>query len=191
MPDEPTVPQRTIIFSGPISQNATKILRNQCCTAIVQKIQKLTIQFASEGGSVGDGFALYAFLKSLPVELTMHNTGWVGSIANVVFLAGTRRLASPHAAFLLHNLGWRVSTPTTVTSVTVHEEEMMLTSERERIKLVFKLNTQMSQLALESPDFFKEPQIYEPAAAKAAGIIHEVQDAAIPSGESVVNVDWS
>ncbi len=189
MADQTSPPQRSIIFSGPIEPATTKFLRNACCEAVSQKVQRLKIQFSSGGGSLDDGFALYGFLKSLPYDLHMYNVGIVGSIANIVFLAGTKRFASPHSAFYLHDLSWNVNAQN-FTSSSIHAETFLFDNFRSRIKAIFQTEAQLDQTSLESPEFFKEPQIYEPSAAKAAGIIHEIQDAAIPRGEPVLNISW-
>jgi ATP-dependent Clp protease protease subunit len=100
-------PKQTVVFSGPIYHNSTKVLRNVCCAAVNGGVTDLTILFSSDGGSIDDGFALYSFLRSLPLNLTVHNVGLVGSIANAVFLAGKVRLASPSSIFFFHDLQWR------------------------------------------------------------------------------------
>ena len=53
------------------------------CSNIVAKSRPKTILFFVflQGGSVNAGITLYNFLRSLPVELVMHNTGSVDSIA--------------------------------------------------------------------------------------------------------------
>ena len=53
--------------------------------------------FASQGGSVDAGIALYNYLKSLPVKIVMHNTGSIDSIANVICVGGQERYAAPHS----------------------------------------------------------------------------------------------
>ncbi|WP_155837415.1 ATP-dependent Clp protease proteolytic subunit [Herminiimonas sp. CN] len=50
-------------------------------------------------GSTDQGFALYNFLRSLPIPLKTHNIGDVESIAVVVFLASTKRFTCPHSRF--------------------------------------------------------------------------------------------
>jgi ATP-dependent protease ClpP protease subunit len=183
--------RRWIIFSGPIQQHATKVLMNMCCDAVNESVTHLTMLFSSDGGSIDEGFALYGLLRSLPVELTMHNVGRVGSMANVVFLAGQRRIASPHSTFLFHDLNWTYPTGQTISNTTMTEHTLLLDSARARIKTLFKLRTQLDESILESPQFFKEPRIHEATAAKAGGIVHEIDDAAAPIGGPIFNVDWS
>ena len=45
-------------------------------------------------------------VAGMPFELITHNVGNVDSIGNVVFLAGTRRYAVPHATFMFHGVGF-------------------------------------------------------------------------------------
>jgi ATP-dependent Clp protease, protease subunit len=183
--------QRTIVFSGPIQHNATRVLTSMCCAAVNDRVTDLTILISSDGGSADEGFFLYEFLRALPLDLTIHNVGQIGSMANVVFLAGRRRLATPNSIFFFSSLEWTYPTPRILAQSIVAEPAILLGNARERIKSLFKLHTQISQAILEDPEFFKEPIIQEPAAAKAAGIIHEIQDAALPFGGRVLNADWS
>lgn len=182
---------RIVSFSGSIQPGATKVLRNVCCAAVNERVTHLTVLFSSGGGSLDDGFALYGFLRSLPLELTMHNVGMVGSVANAVFLAGHRRFAAPHAVFFYHDLNWTYATAQTLAQTTMTEHAMLLDSGRARIKALFKLHAQPNHALFESPQFFKEPLVHEPPAAKAAGVIHEIQDAAVPFGGQILNIDWS
>src|SRR5690349_8578722 len=61
---------------------------------------------SSGGGDVNSGFTLYNFLISLQTKLTisMHNTGQIDSIANVIFMGGQKRYAAPNSAFLFHGV---------------------------------------------------------------------------------------
>ena len=71
----------------------------------VEKADCLYFLFASPGGSVDAGVAIYNYLRSLPVKLIMHNNGAIDSIANVIFHAADERKATPHATFLFHGVG--------------------------------------------------------------------------------------
>ena len=190
-PGEKPHKSRIISFSGAIQPGATKVLRSACCAAVNERVTHLTVLLSSGGGSLDDGFALYGFLRALPLDLTMHNVGMVGSVANAVFLAGKRRLAAPHAIFFYHDLNWTYSTAQTLAQTTMTEHGMLLDSGRARIKALFKLHAQLDHALFESPQFFKEPLIHEPSAAKAAGVIHEIEDAAVPFGGQILNIDWS
>jgi ATP-dependent protease ClpP protease subunit len=68
--------------------------------------KELYFLIASNGGDVDSGFVLYNFLISLQskITITMHNTGTIDSIANVIFAAGQKRYAAPNASFLFHGV---------------------------------------------------------------------------------------
>lgn len=187
----PVNPNQVVVYSGPIFQNSTKILRNVCCAAVNGGVSNLTIQFSSDGGSIDDGFALYEFLKSLPLNLVMHNIGMVGSIANAVFLAGKVRLASPNSIFFFHDLQWRYLEAQTIRSVTMTEHAMLLEHGRSRLQTLFDLHANSGDPLFHGPEFFKEPIIHSPSAAKAAGIIHDIKDASVPAGAAMTNIDWT
>src|ERR1700733_1141954 len=80
----------------------------QFCTEVcrVHNPSELYFLIASPGGDVDSGFVLYNYLISLQskVRITMHNTGMINSIANVIFIAGQKRYAAPNAAFLFHGV---------------------------------------------------------------------------------------
>ncbi len=71
-----------------------------------QKPDVIYCLFSSLGGQVEAGITLYNFLRSLPVEIIMHNTGSIDSIANVIFLSADTRYASTHSSFLFHGVNW-------------------------------------------------------------------------------------
>ena len=71
-------------------------------TAVNQQYDSAYLCMSSNGGYVGDGIYLYHHLRSLPIPVTMHNTGTVASIAATLFVAGRRRLGAPHSIFMMH-----------------------------------------------------------------------------------------
>jgi len=80
----------------------------QFTTEVIKQHTPTELYFfiASNGGDVDSGFVLYNFLVSLQGKLTitMHNTGTIDSIANVIFVGGQNRYAAPNASFLFHGV---------------------------------------------------------------------------------------
>ena len=80
----------------------------QFTTEVIRQHDPSELYFfiSSNGGDVDSGFVLYNFLISLQTKLkvTMHNTGTIDSIANVIFVAGQNRFAAPNASFLFHGV---------------------------------------------------------------------------------------
>lgn len=96
----------TIHFICPVTASAVSQLQGHCLTAMSQGATEINIHISSRGGETDCGFAAYSFLKSLPVPVRTHNISNVESIANIIFLAGSERIASPISRFLLHPLSW-------------------------------------------------------------------------------------
>src|SRR5262245_4778779 len=67
-------------------------------------VKKVNLLISSDGGSVKRGLEFHNFLLSLPIELTTHNVGVVDSIANVVYMAGKHRYATPNSRFMMHGV---------------------------------------------------------------------------------------
>jgi ATP-dependent protease ClpP protease subunit len=75
-----------------INDAKTKALMAICSDIVAkEKPRAIYFLFSSVGGQVNAGITLYNFLRSLPVEIVMHNNGSIDSIANVIFLAASKR----------------------------------------------------------------------------------------------------
>lgn len=101
LPSPPAPSDVYAVFCGEINEENVRNLLANITTATV-KNQNIHLLFQSSGGSVGDGVCLYSFFKSLPVGLTIYNVGSVCSIAVIAYLGAKRRVASPHAMFMIH-----------------------------------------------------------------------------------------
>lgn len=157
--------------------------------AVNQKVQKLKILFASNGGSIDDGFALYGFLRALPVELTIHAIGAVESIATIIFLAADKRLATPQAHFMIHGFTW----PFVAQSYEQRQIEDALESLDNSLAKyiqVLEERTLLTKQALDQLNAFKKINILTPALAKEKGVVQDVTDATMPAGWIVYNVEF-
>lgn len=93
-------------FIRPVDFNSASALLQAVQQAMQEGHTAITLMISSGGGHLIPGFALYNQLRLLPLELTVYNIGSVNSIATIVFLAGTHRLATPNATFLFHGTSW-------------------------------------------------------------------------------------
>lgn len=169
-------------FSGLVNGATCQALRNTCLQALQQKATELRLHFSSEGGSTFHGFALYGFLRSLPVPLITHNIGNVESIAVVVFLAGARRLTCPHGRFLLHALHWDFGAGS-VDHARLREYVSSLNNDLDRFVEIFDRSTQGARERLDVRVHLEgQERIVTASAAVASGIAHGVADATIPDG---------
>jgi ATP-dependent protease ClpP protease subunit len=109
-----------------------------------QKPDVIYCLFSSPGGEVEAGISLYNFLRSLPVEIVMHNTGSIDSIANVVFLSASTRYASTHSSFLFHGVNWGFAANTNVNRTQLNEILSGLDASESKISGVLTERTKLT-----------------------------------------------
>ncbi|PTT90266.1 Clp protease [Pseudomonas sp. HMWF031] len=169
-------------FSGSINAAACFHVQGCCLQALNQGATRIRLHISSDGGSTGYGFALYNFLRSLPIPVDTHNLGNVGSMANIVFLAGEVRTAARHSRFLLHPLHYQYNAGTVDHSRLI-EHGRILDDDVERYADIFLERT---QAATATPYDVRRclngsAEIMDPTGAAAAGLIHEIADVIVPS----------
>jgi ATP-dependent protease ClpP protease subunit len=140
---------------------------------------------STPGGSVDEGILLFNALRALPITLTTHNVGNVDSIGNVVFLAGSKRLASPNATFMWHGVGFDILNPQRFEFKNVHEMLAGIEAHTQRMAITIASCTTLTKE--EITELFLQASTKDAAYAKAHGIVHEIADAKIPDGESLVH----
>lgn len=178
-----------LVFVGPIHHPATKNLRNVCCTIANNGARKLTLFLSSPGGANHEGFALYHFLKALPLELHVHNMGSVESIANIVFLAGDIRTASLYTRFMMHDFSWTFGQEA-LNRVQIKERAESLGADARRFMDICAHRTRLGEAEFESRQLLTHGTIFGPEEAKDLGIVQDVTDLRIPAGATVINVDY-
>jgi len=141
--------------------------------------------FSSLRGYVADGIFLYHHLRALPIQVTMHNTGTVASIATTLFVAGQRRICAPQSIFMMHpvtvgggNAGM-ASTPLKAALDSALRDEARTDSIlRERTSLPKRLLT-----------IRRSRDIYLTAEeALNYGLVHEIADFTLPPGNQIFQI---
>jgi len=164
-----------------ISEPKTRALIAACTEAITQtKPDELYFLFSSTGGLVDASVTLYNYLRALPIPLTMHNTGSIASVANVVFLAADHRFAAPHSSFLLHGLTWSFGQGVTLTWSQLQETVGAFRGSEARVTGIIKERTSLTDAELTA--LFHQGETKDLAFAKAKGIIQDVRPASVPQG---------
>jgi len=98
-PDNPVY----AIFVGMIDQDGLNRLTQGIGVALNQiNASAIHLMLQSGGGGVGEGICLYNIFKSVPVPLTLYNSGQLCSIAAVAYLGAPLRCASARASFMYH-----------------------------------------------------------------------------------------
>jgi ATP-dependent protease ClpP protease subunit len=141
---------------------------------------ELYFLISSNGGDVDSGFVLYNFLISLQnsLTITMHNTGSIDSIANVIFVSGQNRYAAPNASFLFHGVSMNFNGPQNRT--TLKESLSRLEGMENRIGQTVSKHTKLSEAELTS--LFQQGEGKDVNFALSKEIIQEIKIPAIPQG---------
>lgn len=177
-------PECFISFSAGVDQNTSESLMSVFSQKFNEGIKDFYLLFSSPGGSVLNGITVFNFLKSLPINLTIHNIGIVDSIANVIFLAGKNRYAVKNSSFLFHGVGFDINQPTRFEEKNIKEKLKMVQRDQKLIADIIAERTKLSAPEIEK--MFLEADTMTSAEAKEKEIIHDVRDAAIPDGAQVI-----
>jgi ATP-dependent protease ClpP protease subunit len=154
----------------------------QFCTDVIKdhSPDELYFLIASNGGDVDSGFVLYNYLISLrgKLSITMHNTGTIDSIANVIFMSGQKRYASSNAAFLYHGVAMNFTGPQSRT--TLKESLSRIVGMENRIAATISQNSKLTEAELEI--LFRQGEGKDVTFALEKEIIHEIKSPSIPPG---------
>lgn len=169
-------------FIGPINHASACTVRNLCLQALQNGATAIELHMSTEGGNMTAGFALYFFLKSLPLPLTTHNVGSVESVGVVIFLAGKRRYACPGTRFLVHPLHWGFGSLSAADHARISEWRECLDFDAERYASIFE---EATGAAIGKEDIrshlFGNARIFDAQQALDAGIIHDARQAQLPA----------
>jgi len=167
-------PKRVNIIMGLVSQVIAQ-----------QKPTTLYFMFASRGGQVTAGVTLYNFLKSLPVKIVMHNIGAINSIANVIFLAGEERYASPHTTFLFHGVTSTLNGSLSLPQL--NEIRDSIHKDHNTIAGIVCDNTKITDPEIKK--LFEQGETKDVQFALEKGIIHEVKVAQVPQEGKFISIN--
>ena len=95
---------RIISFTGTVDETSSAELVQQLLFLDSVSDKPITLLISSGGGSVIDGWSVIDTIMSLRSPVTTVNMCLAGSMAGLIFLAGSRRLAMPHARLLVHSV---------------------------------------------------------------------------------------
>jgi ATP-dependent protease ClpP protease subunit len=139
---------------------------------------------SSAGGLVQDGIYLYNHLRALPIQIAVHNTGTVASIAVALFCGAERRLCSKHGIFLIH--------PTSINSAGGRSAEQLKTgvvsalADDKRTEDILRDRTRMPNQLLRKRrvgDVWITPDV-----ALKYGLIHRIEEFLLPPGQKIYQI---
>jgi ATP-dependent protease ClpP protease subunit len=152
-----------------------------------QKPEVLYFLFSTSGGSVAAGIVLHNFLRALPVEIIMHNTGSVDSIGTIIFLAAAKRYGAPQSTFLFHGVQTMFPPNVPISHPQLVERLSMIKEDENKIAGIIAARSNLSETEIRQ--LFHQGESKNLAFAKEKGIIDDVRDAAIPKDAPFVTIN--
>lgn len=181
-----TPPARFVSFLHGVQATSVRALIDTVTRILHKERPKsLGLLISTPGGDVNEGVLLFNTLRALPVELTTYNIGNVDSIGNVIFLAGSHRVASPSATFMFHGVAWNVATPQGLDYKQATEIVHVLDVLTTRIKTIIAGCTSLTMQDLDQ--LFLQASTKDAGYAKAQGFIHEIGDPVIPRADALTH----
>lgn len=184
MPDLAGVKIAYLGYCGLIDSAGVTRIAAMVNTAVNEQFDSVHLCFSSPGGYVGDGIYLYHHLKSLPIPITMHNTGTVASVATTLFVAGTHRVCCPHSTFMMH--------PVAMPANGNMASELLLAAldaaqrDEARTESILRERT---TIPAETLSLRRTHDIYiTPEQALAFGLVHEVAEFTLPPGNKIFQI---
>ena len=93
------------LFSGEETFNLSKYKKFR--DSLEDDVTDIHVFINSGGGSVVEGWAIYDALKTSGKTITTIGEGMVGSIATIIYMAGTTRKLHENSKFFIHNPYWQ------------------------------------------------------------------------------------
>lgn len=189
-PTDLSTPANTVYINvfEEITDAKVKVVMS-ACTEILEKLQPEAIyfSFSSSGGSVNAGITLYSFLRGLPVEIIMHNSGSIDSIATAIFMAGDKRFACPHSTFLFHGVAVGLQQGASLNLGTLRE--LISSVEQDENKIVRILTDRTDLTDSEIRELFRVGEAKPPIFAESKGIVHSIRDLTIPRNAKLISLN--
>ena len=175
------------VFHDEINDQSVNRFIDFTSKAIAQHEPKsLYFLFSSGGGWVNSGVMLYNYLRALPQETIMHNTGSIDSIANAVFLAGKKRYAVPVSAFLLHGITWTFQQGSALSYSQMQETVSRFDAAERLTAKIIGERTQLTEEEVRA--LFQQGESKSPDFALEKGMIHEIREVDIQPGAPILSI---
>jgi ATP-dependent Clp protease, protease subunit len=161
------------------------------CAEIIKVENPTTLYFlfASPGGSVDAGVAIYNYLRALPVKLVMHNSGAIDSIANVIFHAADERKATPHATFLFHGVGMELPEKAKLNTSQIQELLSQIKALEDKIAKILSERCQLQIPEIQA--LFLNGETKDTDFATAKGIVQAVSQPSIPKDAKFYSLNFA
>jgi ATP-dependent Clp protease, protease subunit len=172
-------------YTGLIDSASVTKLCQALNVAVIANTRSIYLCLSSPGGYVADGIYLYNHIRALPVEVTIHATGTIASIATAAFVAGAKRYSSANAMFMMHptSVG---PFPQGVAAETLQSALNSAVADDERTERILRDRTNLTD------DVLRKRRISDvhlsPQEAFEFGLIHEIREFTVPPGNQLIQL---
>lgn len=177
-------PETYVSFSSSLKVESTEALIEAAAGLAGEKVGRLVLCLSCFGGNFDRAVSLYNTLRAMPLQLVTHNVGNVGSAANVLFLAGEERFASPQAVFFFHPSSVSLDGSYDPRELAHQRAELLESDARERE--IIRERTSLTSRQIKS--LVDRSSTIGAQQALQAGIIHAITELQIPSDARVIKV---
>jgi len=159
-------------FSGDIDSLAVSRFFNIFASFKNNGVKKVNLLIQSCGGNIHDGFALYTYLKNMPMDISTYNCGFIASIAMLIFLSANNRYASKLSKFMIHKSTLCIVNPTNIPEIKNKSNAIERDDSNIESILKTKINMPEDQWVI-----YKKMDLFiSPDEALKYGIIHGISE---------------
>lgn len=145
--------------------------------------REIHLGFASPGGEINSGLAVYHALRALPIDLSIYNIGYIASMGNIIFLAGKHRFADEHTQFMFHGVSFGLPGSTQVNEGMLRDWVEGLDAHRAQLSSLVESQTSITGSELER--IFDKQTTVTSAKAVEWGLVEEIRSFDVPDGCTV------
>lgn len=180
----PDVTEVYALLAAPVNEFMVQRIFQTFGIAMSNKVLRIHLLMQTTGGVIGDGIAIYNFIRKLPIEVIAYNGGSVQSIGAIAFLGAQKRKASKTATFMIHRAHFSGGIP--ASSGQLEAIANALTLDDARMEVILRSHIKMPDSKWE---IHNHADLYMTAEeALEDKIIDEITDFAPPLGGTIFNI---
>lgn len=174
-----------VSFNSQVDQGTASALMAVLGQAINDGHDEIHLLLNTPGGTVGDGIAVYNFIRALHPRVVTYNVGSVNSIGNVIYQAGDARICAITSSFMFHGVGFDINNARFELKE-LRERVQNIQNDQAMISEIMVRHTRLNTADIDK--LFLEMAFLRADEALNRGIADEVRDIYLPPGLPVMQL---
>jgi ATP-dependent protease ClpP protease subunit len=171
-------------FCGVIDSEGVSRIASTLNGAVNEQFDCVYLCFNSLGGYVGDGIYLYHHIRGLPLNVLIHNTGTVASIATTIFVAAAHRICSSNSVFMIHPVAAPAGGNMAAEPLQAALDAAL--ADEARLENILRERTTIAECILARR---RTTDVYLTAEqALENGLAHEIREFSLPTGNKIFHI---